>query len=266
VTFLDVSQGDSALLEARGHAALIDAGGSIGGGPDPGALAVVPLLRARRISHLDWVVLSHPHPDHYGGLRAVFEAVSVHELWDTGQAEGEAAEEGGAVAELIATARAHGTRIRRPSQLCGREHTLGVARVGVLAPCPEFDLGRGPNDNSFVLRVAHGARSFLFTGDIEHEAETDLTREPSALRSDVLKVPHHGSRTSSSQALLRAVSPSLAVVSAGRANRFGHPHPEVAARLAEHVRRVLRTDQVGGVQIVSDGRNLTVTTASPGET
>lgn len=260
VTFLDVGQGDAALLESAGHAALIDAGGSIGGGPDPGALAVLPLLRARRITHLDWVVLSHPHPDHYGGLRAVLDAVSVGELWDTGQAEAESTDSEGPVAQLLASARKHGARVRAPPELCDREHTLGDARVRVLAPCPAFDLGRGANDNSFVLRVAHGARSFLFTGDIEHEAEAELVRAPAALRSDVFKVPHHGSRTSSGEALLRAVAPSLAVVSDGRANRFGHPHPEVSARLARHVKRVLRTDQVGGVQVVCNGKDLTVTT------
>jgi competence protein ComEC len=263
VTFLDVGQGDAALLETQGHVALIDAGGSIGGGPDPGALAVLPLLAARRITHLDWVVLSHPHPDHYGGLRAVLDGVSVGELWDNGQAEAEATDAESPVAQLLASAQRNGTRVRAPPDLCHGEHRLGSARVQVLAPCPTFDLGLGPNDNSFVLRVAHGARSFLFTGDIEHEAEAALTRTPSTLRSDVLKVPHHGSRTSSTEALLRAVAPSLAVVSAGRANRFGHPHPEVAARLAQHVERVLRTDQVGGVQVVSDGSHLTVTTALP---
>lgn len=263
VTFLDVSQGDAALLETAGHAALIDAGGSIGGGPDPGALAVLPLLRARRITHLDWVVLSHPHPDHYGGLRAVLDNVSVGELWDTGQAEAEATDPDSPVAQLLSSAQERGARVRAPTALCDREHALGSARVRVLAPCPTFDLGRGPNDNSFVLRVAHGARSFLFTGDIEHEAEAELTRAPSALRSDVFKVPHHGSRTSSSEALLRAVAPTIAVVSAGRANRFGHPHPEVETRLAQHAKQVLRTDQAGGVQVVSDGKDLTVTTALP---
>ena len=175
MTFLDVGQGDAALLETAGHAALIDAGGSIGGGPDPGALAVLPLLRARRITHLDWVVLSHPHPDHYGGLRAVLDSVSVGELWDTGQAEAEATDTAGPVAQLLASAREHGARVARTARaLCGREHTLGGARVRVLAPCPTFDLGRGANDNSFVLRVAHGARSIPV-----HRATSSTRQKPS---------------------------------------------------------------------------------------
>ncbi len=257
VTFVDVGQGDAILLEeGSGHAALIDAGGNVGGGPDPGARALVPLLRARRMRALDLVVLSHPHPDHYGGLAAVFEALSARELWDTGQAEAEDAE--GALTALLADARARGVQVRRPNEVCGRAHAFGRARIEVLAPCPRFDETLGPNDNSFVLRVTHGARSFLFTGDAERAAEAALLASGGALRSDVLKVGHHGSRTSSTPALLRAVSPWLAVVSAGRANRFGHPHPEVLERLSTAARHVMRTDLAGGVEVLSDGRALRV--------
>lgn len=261
ITFLDVGQGDAALIETGdGHAALIDAGGSPGGGPDPGALAVVPLLRERRIDTLDWVVLSHPHPDHYGGLSAVLGAVSARELWDTGQARAEAVDETGSVVQLLARAAAAGTLVRQPATLCGRPQPLGDAYVEVLAPCPAFDVTRGPNDNSFVLRLTHGAHSVLFTGDAEREAEGDLSRARVALRSDVLKVGHHGSRTSTSDALLQAVSPRLAVISAGRANRFGHPHAEVLARLAART-KVLRTDQVGGIELLSNGTQLVVSSA-----
>jgi competence protein ComEC len=264
VTFLDVGQGDSALIETGdGQRVLIDAGGNIGGGPDPGGVAVLPLLRARRIDQLDLVVLSHPHPDHYGGLFAVLDALPVHELWDTGQAQAEAGgdAEPGAVATLLARARSQGTVVRRPDALCATPRRLGAgAELDVLAPCPGFDMTRGENDNSFVLRLRHGARSFLFTGDVEHAAEADLSRAPEHLRSDVLKVGHHGSRTSSSEALLGAVAPWLAVVSAGRGNRFHHPHVEVVARLESRA-HVLRTDLTGGVQVLSDGQHLTVTSA-----
>ena len=271
VTFLDVGQGDAALVETGdGHAALIDAGGNVGGGPDPGAVAVLPTLRARRIRQLDLVVLSHPHPDHYGGLFAVLDALPVRELWDTGQAEAEAEGPGGAVADLLARARSRGTVIKRPDQLCPHTHALGRAQIQVLAPCPEFELTRGPNDNSFVLRLQHGARSVLFTGDVEREAEASLTastataeitaRAAHPAQSDVLKVGHHGSRTSSTPAWLAAVSPWLAIVSAGRANHFGHPHPEVIERLSSRA-HVLRTDLTGGIQVLSDGHHLTVTSA-----
>ena len=110
--------------------------------------------------------------------------------------------------------------------------------------------------------MAHGARSVLLTGDIEQASEAALSARGAALQSDVLKVAHHGSRTSSTPALLAAVAPTLAVVSAGRGNRFGHPHPEVLARLS--AARVLRTDRVGGISLESDGRRWRlVSAASP---
>jgi competence protein ComEC len=258
VTFLDVGQGDSALIETgTGEVALIDGGGSVNGGPDPGAEAVVPMLRALRITRLDLVVLSHPHPDHYGGLAAVLETVDVAELWDTGQAESEG--DTGAASQLVSRARQLGTTVHRPSDLCGRARRLGRAVLQVLSPCPSFDEGLGANDNSFVLRLAHGARSVLLTGDVELAAEAGLVANTGrVLDSDVLKVPHHGSRTSSTPELLQAVSPWLSVISCGRANRFGHPHAEVVERLRATSKHVLRTDRVGGVRLVSDGRRLRV--------
>ena len=122
-----------------------------------------------------------------------------------------------------------------PPAFCGA-HALGGARVDVLAPCPELARERNPNDNSIVLRVAYGARAFLLVGDAERDEERGATRcasaAPSALRADVLKVGHHGSRTSSSPAFLAAVAPREAVVSFGARNRFGHPHPSTLASLA----------------------------------
>jgi competence protein ComEC len=259
IVFLDVGQGDAALVQtAEGKTMLIDAGGSVGGGPDPGALSVLPVLRALRIARLDVVVMSHPHPDHYGGLEAVLRALPVGELWDTGQA---AAEGGGGGAERVVTLAAQrGARVRRPDQLCGESERLGTARLHVLWPCPGFDEALGPNDNSFVIKLEHGSRSVLFTGDVEQQAEAELAhRVGVALRSDVLKVPHHGSRTSSTPGLLALVRPRLALISAGRANGFGHPHREVEQRLAQVAQRVLRIDQVGGVRLVSDGSRMQLT-------
>ena len=260
ITFLDVGQGDAALLEtAEGHAALIDGGGSVTDhGPDPGELAVLPLLRALRIDRVDLVVLSHPHPDHYGGLSAVLDALPVTELWDSGQAEAE--DERGPAARLLARARGGGTRIRSPAALCGAPRRLGSLRLSVLAPCPIFDPGYDPNDNSIVVLAEHGSRRFLFLGDAETHQEAALARKWGArrLRADVLKVAHHGSRTSSTDALLSQVNPWLAVISAGRANRFGHPHRAALSRLERHAAEVLRIDEHGGIRLVSDGQTLKV--------
>jgi len=261
-TFLDVGQGDSTLIEAgNGQHALIDAGGAILGGPDPGARSVLPLLRSLRVDTLDIVMLSHPHPDHYGGLSAVLENLHVRELWDTGQACAE--DKGGEACKLLEAARKRGTRVLGPRELCGHARALGPLVLRVLAPCPGFDEGFGANDNSFVMRVEHGKRRLLFTGDVEHEGEAELLAHGVDLRADVLKIGHHGSKTSTTLPFLERVAPWLAVVSAGRGNRFGHPHPDVTARLLAHVPQVLRVDEVGGVRVRSDGMTLTVDAYDP---
>jgi competence protein ComEC len=258
-TFLDVGQGDAALLDLPdGSLMLVDAGGAPRGGPDPGLRAIVPLLRARRREAVDVLVITHPHPDHYGGAKAVLDHVRVREVWDGGQGRAEAPD--GEASRLLAEAQRRGARLRGPEALCDAPRYFGAARVEVLWPCPHFDTLLEPNDNSLVLRVTLGAHTLLLAGDVEREAERALVRNHAArLRADVLKVPHHGSRTSSGRAFLRAVRPRHAVVSAGRGNGFGHPHAEVLERLGRIGARVLRLDRLGGVIARSDGRTLTLT-------
>jgi competence protein ComEC len=224
VTFLDVGQGDAALLELPdGDAILIDGGGLVGSPVDTGTRVIAPVLRARRRDALAVVVLSHPHPDHFSGLASGLDGAHVGALWDSGQGEREGTL--GGYAELLAHARRDGVPVLRPPGICGA-HEVGGVRIEVLAPCPDTDPDRGANDNSVVVRVTFGARAFLFVGDAEGAEERDLLRlPPGALRADVLKVGHHGSRTSSSAAFLQAVRPGEAVISVGARNRFGHPNP-----------------------------------------
>lgn len=257
-TFVDVGQGDATLVDLPdGSLMLVDAGGAPGGGPDPGARALLPLLRARRRDRIDVVVLSHPHPDHYGGLPALLDAVAVGEVWDSGQAEAEHPD--GEASRLLARARRLGARVRRPEELCGRPILRGGARIDVLWPCPAHDPLLEANDNSLVVRVAFGRRSLLLAGDVEREAEAAIARTVGrAARADVLKVAHHGSRTSSTPPFLAAVAPRLAVISAGLHNRFGHPHPEVEEALAARGTTALRLDAVGGVTAVTDGERWVV--------
>jgi competence protein ComEC len=187
-------------------------------------------------------------------------AVGVGALWDTGQGEREGT--GGGYAQLLTALRGRGVPVRRPEELCG-ERWLSGARVEVLAPCPAAVPDRGLNDNSFVLRVSYGRRSFLFMGDAEHEEERELLRLGAhRLRADVLKVGHHGSRTSSGVALLAAVAPSEVVISTGARNRFGHPHPTTLETLQRSGARTWRTDLHGAVTVWTDGERLQVEPAT----
>jgi competence protein ComEC len=254
VTALDVGQGDANLLEfPDGAAWLFDAGGMVGNPIDTGAAVVVPALRAKRRTRLEVIVLTHPHPDHFGGLSAVLRAVEVGEIWDSGQGEAEGA--GPAYAAFLALARAKRIPIRRPPELCGHVRRHGGAVLELLMPCPGFVPGRGANDNSLVVRVRFGARAALLTGDAEALEEGDLVARPNIeLRADYLKTGHHGSRTSTSEALLAAVAPAWATISCGVRNRFGHPHAQALERLAAHGVRSVRLDRAGSFEWTTDGR------------
>jgi competence protein ComEC len=199
---------------------------------------------------VDTLVVTHPHPDHYGGVRALAAAFPVRELWDDGQAGAE--DPHGAWSTTLQTLDA---RVLRPELLCGLPRERGGARIEVLWPCPGFDPGWDANDNSLVLRVTFGRRVLLLMGDAEAHAERALVRRGMHGPVDVLKVGHHGSRTSSTAPFLDAVAPRLAIVSAGVGNRFGHPHDDVLARLAARA-ALLRTDLEGGIEVVTDGEQL----------
>jgi competence protein ComEC len=257
VTFLDVGQGDAAVIEAPGGAVmLIDGGGTRDGQFDTGARIVEPFLRARGISRLDIVALSHPHPDHLNGLFRILQRFPVGAFWSSGD-DGRNPE----YRRLIELAGGRGVRTPEVTP-----RALGGACVAPLGPFLDGRIGAPPgltvNDASLVLRVAFAGRSVLFAGDLEADGEGELCGQRSlgqTVRSDVLKVPHHGSRTSSSDELLDAVEPELAVMSLGWRNQFHFPAPEVLARYARHGARTLRTDRDGAVTVtVAPGGALSV--------
>jgi competence protein ComEC len=255
VTFLDVGQGDASVVELPGGRVLVvDAGGFAGSDFDTGAAIVEPFLRARKIQSVDAVVMSHAHPDHAGGLAALVRAMAPGELWWSGMGG-----EGAAWAETVRALRETDTPVRL------------LQADTAIADFPEIDVLHPPrgwtvpslNDGSLVIRVRHGATALLLTGDAEQAAETAMHDRASRLGAAVLKVPHHGSRTSSGWSFLDAVDPRIAIASLGADNRFGHPAPEVEARYAARGVAFYRTDRCGAVTLVVGRDGLRVETARP---
>lgn len=263
VTFIDVGQGDASLVEGPGgFVALIDGGGHYDDSFDTGARVVEPLLRARGIDHLDLVVLSHPHPDHLNGLLRVLDRFPVGTLWTSGDTG-----RNPRYAELLRRARAQGTATPVPTSFTTVEG-LHVAPGG---PWLGYSIGAPPglstNDASLVVRFDYAGRSVLFTGDIGVDGEAELvarTELGQVVRSDFVKVPHHGSRNSSSDEFLDAVSPRLGVASAGWYNSFHLPNPTTLARYKGHRIPVLRTDLNGAVTLVVDQNGQYYTTCARG--
>ena len=258
VTFLDVGQGDAALVETSdGHTMLID-GGSASDRYDIGKVVIAPLLWDRGIRRLDVVVATHPQLDHVGGLTFVLEKFQVGELWTNGVRRDAAF-----LYRLEEVVRARGVPVRAASNLDG-EVSVGSCRVRVLNPHaplvegPGAAVGKSLNNQSVVLRLGCGAASFLFTGDVEREAESELIQAGGNLDATVLKVPHHGARGSVYEPFLEAVHPRLAVVSVGRVNSYGHPSPVMVETYGRLGIPFLRTDHHGAVMIVDTPSGLQV--------
>lgn len=255
ITFIDVGQGAATLIRfPAGQSILIDAGGAAGGRFDIGRRIVEPVLWASGVRRLTQAVATHGDADHIGGALSVIRDFRPSEFWEGVPVPPE---------PMLQQLRALATRDGASWRMTQRGDTVwfGDARIVTWHPAPpQWERQRVRNDDSVVVEVRLGAVSVILTGDIEAAAEAELGSllEPAGVR--VLQAPHHGSATSSTWPLLRAAAPALTVISAGRGNRYGHPHRAVLDRYRAVGARILRTDLDGAITIRTDGRDAEVST------
>ncbi|MGH7367047.1 MAG: DNA internalization-related competence protein ComEC/Rec2 [Candidatus Rokuibacteriota bacterium] len=256
VTFLDVGQGDAALIELpEGPRLLVDGGPGGARRFDVGERVLAPFLWNRPVARLDAVALSHWDVDHSGGLAAVLSRFHVGEFWESGRPPAKARE---TMAALIRS------RVPRRVLAAGQRLRLGRALITVLGPGPEP--AKAANDHSLVLRLDWRGVSLLLAGDLGPRGEALLLERGAPVQVLALKVAHHGSRFSSTTPFLQRARPRLAVVSVGTRNPFRHPSAEALGRLERAGARVYRTDRDGAVVLETDGRILRVTAWARGVT
>lgn len=249
IRVLDVGQGDAILIQTPQQSILVDTG-------DVGTKGkLVSYIKQAGISVLDKVVLTHAHADHLGGMAEVLANFPVKQVYDAGYAA------------TTAMYRNHLTTVQKKKipfavLRAGGEIDLGDGIfLKVLAPEETFIKGSDSdvNNSSVVLKLTYGTFSMLLTGDVEEESETRMVKRfGTALKSQILKSPHHGSRTSSSSAFLKAVAPEAVVISVGENNDYHHPHPSTMKRYQAAKMKIYRTDKNGTVTVTSDGKTYQI--------
>lgn len=243
IKYLEVGQADAALVYSSGHYMLID------GGKKEDSSLIYSVLREHGVETLDYVIGSHPHIDHIGGLPAAYNHSTVGETfcsvktYDTYD-----------FADFYKYACMNGQEIIIPK--AGDTYDFGPARIDILG----VNAGESINDGSIILKITYEDTSFLFTGDAEYLAEKAVIESGADLSATVLKVGHHGSDTSSSYQFLRKVNPEVAIISVGTDNEYGHPTETVLSRLSDCGSKIYRTDLQGDITVYSDGTNVWVET------
>jgi len=247
VHFLDVGQGDSCLIQTKsGKVILIDGGGDAKEEYDPGKRVLLPYLAEHQIGKIDCLIVSHADFDHIGGTIAVLEKVPVKQV-----ILGKQFEENANLERLRQVAKKKKVQVKEVETGMKVKMEKEVT-LDVIWPDSQNQISEnGVNNNSFVFRLEYANFSMLFTGDIEKIAEEKILEQtsPALLKADILKVGHHGSKTSSIPEFVQKVNPKIALIGVGENNRFGHPNGEVVKRLEANGAKVCRTDEDGEIWI-----------------
>ena len=248
VHYIDVGQADSILIQQNGQNMLIDAGNN------PDGNLVVNYLKNQGVSKLDYVIGTHPHEDHIGGLDVVIKTFSVGQIYMP-----KATSTTATFKDVVSAISSKGLKIKTPT--VGSTINLGDATATILAPNGSGyeDL----NNESIVIKLKYGNNSFLFMGDAEDVSENQILAKQLDIKADVLKVGHHGSSSSTTSTFLNKVSPKYAVIMVGEGNTYGHPHKPTMDRLKGKGITVYRTDEAGTIVATSDGTKITFS-AKPG--
>ena len=246
VTFIDVGQGDASLIQCDGESMLID-----GGTPDQ-SQKIYAILKDKGITNIKYIVCSHIHSDHVGGLAGALQYAACQQVLTTVTASTSET-----FNSFLEQCRKHHVPIAVPQ--VGDTYSLGSASFMILGPT-DMEQTMDENDKSLVLRMVYGDTSFLFTGDAEQEEQQLLMYNDYAnLKADVLKADHHGSSNGASNAWIKAIQPKITVISCGANNSYGHPYAGTLNLLKQYGSAVYRTDMQGDVVIRSDGTDLTTT-------
>jgi competence protein ComEC len=245
VTFLDVGQADCTLIQTGGKAMLIDAGNN------NDATTIINNLSSLGVQKLDVVIGTHPHEDHIGGMDTIINKFDIGQIYlpkVTATTK--------TFTDMIEAIKANGLTVTTP--VPGTTSNLGDAQWTILAP--NSATYSETNNYSIVIRMFYGSTSFLFTGDAQVESEKEMLDKGYTLKSNILKVGHHGSSSSTSLEFLQAVFPEYAVIFVGKDNDYGHPHQETLDKLNASGIKTYRTDLNGNITFNSDGQNLSVRT------
>ena len=242
VHYIDVGQGDCILVHTDSDTMLIDAGNSGNGS------SIVSYLKDSGISHINYLILTHPHADHIGGAAEVINAFDIDKVIMSKVSHTSQAFE-----NLLLTIQEKGLKITSPA--LGTDYELGNASFKILAP--NSDSYNGLNNYSVVAKLVFGQTSFLFAGDAESISESQMISSGYDLNADVLKVGHHGSDYSTSEIFLNAVSPRYSVISVGEGNLYGHPAQDTLDKLTASNVEIFRTDESGTIVAISDGNTIT---------